>query len=34
MIESFENKVNEQLNMARDKAGHLAFRDLDSKNKI
>jgi len=34
MLESFEVKVNEQLNKARDKAGLLAFKDLDPKNKI
>lgn len=34
MFESFEAEVNQTLNVARDKAGMLAFKDLDPKNKI
>lgn len=34
MMESFEAKVNNQLNQARDEAGQLAFKNLDPQNKI
>ena len=34
MIDSFEASVNKELNEARDKSGTLAFKNLDSYNKI
>ena len=34
LMESFEAKVNNTLNKARDEAGQLAFKDLDIGNKI
>lgn len=34
MLETFESKVNKTLNAARDKAGKLAMKSLESHNKI
>jgi DNA-directed RNA polymerase II subunit RPB1 len=34
MMETFEAKVNEQLNNARDKSGKLAFERLDKDNRL
>ena len=34
MIDSFEASVNQELNEARDQSGTLAFKNLDSFNKI
>lgn len=34
MMESFEYRVNEKLNQAREEAGSLAFRDLSTCNKM
>jgi DNA-directed RNA polymerase II subunit RPB1 len=33
-MESLEVKVNNKLNLARDEAGSLAFKNLDPNNKI
>jgi hypothetical protein len=34
VLDSFENTVNKALNEARDRAGSLAFRDLEGCNKL